>query len=277
MMAATAGAAAPPAPPAAGAPDAAVPAAAVADEYAFVAAHPCACGGALVPYDHYITYDGDRILEVVSTRCGQCREERPFYFDLTPRYGTLGQFRAAKLASRPEAGPADDRPCPAAASAVAADSIAEEYIFLETTFHACGTAYVSAGQTLAEDGGHTYDVLAARCPADGAATDFYFNIDSFFGQFDKYPELEHDRFMGTPPEPLPGRTPESAMAGTEEERAQWLAEVKHEADRASFDVGRRWTYTEDGGDYEMVEATCPECGQSLRLFMEVTLPPEGEE
>jgi len=250
------------------APAAAVPAAAIADEYAFIADTRCYCGAALVPYDNFVHYDWahDRILEVVLSRCERCREERPFYFDLTPRYGALSAFRAAKLATRAHAGPADDEPCPAPTSAVVVGSIAEEYIFLETTRHRCGRCYESAGQRLAEEGGSYYDVLTATCPACGVKVEFYFDVGSFFGDFASYPEMIHQQYERTPPAPLPGRTPATAIAGSAEERARWLAAARHAADDGGLRVVNRGRWAGADGEYEVIDAACEKCGAPVRLF-----------
>lgn len=259
------------APPPASTPDNAAPAAAVADEYTFIAAHPCADGGALVPYDNVVAYNGDQVLEVVLSRCPSCREERPFYFDLTPRYGTLPALRARLLATRPAAGPSDDNPCPTVGNAVTVASVTEEYILLETTPHSCGTPYVSGGQSLANEGGHYYDVLTASCPADGAQADFYFNIDSFYGQFDKYPELVHMSHAGEPPAALPGRTPATAYAAADAAaRAALLDEATHAADGGKLDVGRKWDYDDQGVRYGVAETTCAQCGMPVRLYFVLT-------
>ena len=259
------------APPPASSPDNAEAAAAIADEYAFIAAHPCPDGGVLIPYENFVDYYGDNILEIVLTRCPTCREERPFYFDLSPRYGTLPDFREDLLTTRPAAGPSDDNPCPTAANAVTVNSVTEEYVFLETTRHTCGTPYVSNGQALAGESGHYYDVLTASCPADGAQTDFYFNIDSFYGQFDKYPELVHMSHTGEAPGALAGRTPGTAYEAEDEAaRADILAKATHAADGGKLALLKKWDYRDGVVHYGVAETTCPECGTPVRLYFTLT-------
>ena len=243
----------------------AAPAATVEEEYDLVSATPCVDGGEYVPYGHYVEYEGDVVYEVVTTRCAKCREDRLFFFDLTPRFGKLGEFREAKLASRAVAAEGE-LPCPGAESAVTVDSITEEYVFLETTLHSCGTPFASAGQALLEEGGHHYDVLRARCPADGAEAEFYFNIDSFMFNPDKYPELTHLARQQEPPEPLPGRTLETAFRGSADEHRKLLAEATHAADGGDLSVKTTWTYRGRSGDFEVVDATCEKCGTPVRLY-----------
>ncbi len=243
----------------------AAPAATVEEEYDLISATPCVDGGEYLPYGYYVEYEGDVIYEVVMTRCAKCREDRLFYFDLTPRFGKLSEFREAKLASRAVAADGE-LPCPSAESAVTVDSITEEYIFLETTLHSCGTAFVSAGQALLEEDGHHYDVLSARCPADGAEAEFYFNIDSLMFNPEKYPELTHLARQREPPEPLPGRTLETAFRGSADERRKLLAEATHAADGGGLNVVARWTYSGRSGDFEVVDATCEKCGTPVRLY-----------
>ncbi|NIT35569.1 MAG: hypothetical protein GTN49_03555 [candidate division Zixibacteria bacterium] len=244
---------------------AAAPAATVEEEYELINATPCVDGGEYVPCGHYVEYEGDVIYEVVTTRCAECREDRLFYFDLTPRFGKLGEFREAKLASRAVAAEGE-LPCPGAESAVTVDSITEEYVFLETTLHSCGTPFASEGQALLEEGGHHYDVLSARCPADGAEAEFYFNIDSFMFNPEKYPELTHLAHQGEPPEPLAGRTLETAYRGPADEQRKLLAEATHAADGGDLSVVARWTYRGRSGDFEVVDTTCEKCGTPVRLY-----------
>jgi predicted RNA-binding Zn-ribbon protein involved in translation (DUF1610 family) len=243
----------------------AAPAATVEEEYELISATPCVDGGEYVPYEHYVEYEGDVIYEVVMTRCAKCREDRLFYFDLTPRFGKISEFREAKLASRAVAAEGE-LPCPSAETAVTVDSITEEYVFLETTLHSCGTAFASAGQALLEEDGHHYDVLSARCPADGAEAEFYFNIDSLMFNLEKYPELTHLARQREPPEPLPGRTLETAFRGSADERRKLLAEATHAADGGGLTVVARWTYRGRSGDFEVVDATCEKCGTPVRLY-----------
>jgi hypothetical protein len=243
----------------------AAPAASVDEEYDLINATPCVDGGEYVPYGYYVEYEGDVIYEVVTTRCAKCREDRLFFFDLTPRFGKISEFREAKLAGRAVA-PEGELPCPGVESAVAVDSITEEYVFLETTRHSCGTPFVSEGQALLDDGGHHYDVLSARCPADGAEAEFYFNIDSFAFNPEKYPELTHLAHQQEPPEPLPGRTPETAFRGSADERRKLLAEATHVADGGRLKVNTRWTGRDRSGDVEVVDATCEKCGTPVRLY-----------
>lgn len=243
----------------------AAPAATVEEEYDLINATPCVDGGEYVPYGHYVEYEGDVIYEVVITRCAECREDRLFFFDLTPRFGKLGEFREAKLESRAVAAEGE-LPCPGAESAVTVDSITEEYVFLETTFHSCGTPFVSAGQALLEEGGHHYDVLRARCPADGAEAEFYFNIDSLMFNLEKYPELTHLARQREPPEPLAGRTLETAFRGSADEHRKLLAEATHGADGGDLGVVARWTYRGRSGDFEVADTTCEKCGTPVRLY-----------
>lgn len=242
------------------------PAPAVADEYDFVAAATCPCGGSYVAYNHFNDYAGDQVLDVVFTRCSQCREERLFYFDLTPRYGTLSEFRAAKLATRARPGPSPDNPCPDYASAVTVASIEEEYIFLETTSHSCGSFYVAGDQALANEGGHYYDLLTARCPGDGTTTTFTFNIDSFYGNAAAYPEMIHLGRQGNPPPPLPGRAPETAFAGTAEEIAAAFAAATHAADGGPLILINRTEWSSGGNNYEVRYTQCGSCGLPVVLY-----------
>jgi hypothetical protein len=246
--------------------DTAAAAAAVADEYELIAATPCVDGAAQLPYDNYVEYEGDVIYEVVATRCAQCREDRLFYFDLTPRYGKLAEFREAKLATRAVV-PAGDFPCPSAAGAVTVASITEEYIFVETTRHTCGTPLEAGGQSLVNEGGHYYDVLDARCPADGAQAEFYFNVDALIGNPEAYPELEHARHAVEVPAALPGRTLETAFRGDADARRAFVANATHAADGAPLEVIGSWTYRGREGDVAVFETACAECGTPVRLFV----------
>jgi hypothetical protein len=244
---------------------AAAPAASVDDEYELIAATRCVCGGEYVPYDNFVDYQRGVIYELVATRCASCREDRFFYFDLTPRFGTLSEFREAKLATR-AAVPEGELPCPSPESAITADSITEEYIILETTPHSCGTPFTSEDQGLLEEGGHQYDVLSARCPADGAEAAFYFNVDSLMFHPEKYPELKHWSHQLEPPEPLPGRTLETAFAGNADERRELLEKATHRADGGALNVVSTWTYRGRAGDYDVVKTTCEKCGAPVRLY-----------
>ncbi len=244
---------------------AASPAASVDDEYELITATRCVDGGAYAPYDNYVDYQGGVIYEVVATRCASCREDRFFYFDLTPRFGTLSAFREAKLATR-AAVPEGELPCPSPQSAITVDSITEEYIFLETTAHTCGTPFGSYGQALISQDGHSYDVLDARCPADGAEAAFYFIVDALMFHPEKYPELKHKSRQLEPPEPLPGRTLETAFAGDADERRELLEKAAHRADGGALNAVSTWTYRGRAGDYDVVETTCEKCGAPVRLY-----------
>lgn len=246
-------------------------AATVKDEYDYIASAKCLCGGSYVPYGDFIQYDleGDRILETILCRCEKCAEDKRFFFDLTPRYGKLSAFREAKLASRQNPAGAADAPCATAATAIVVNSITEEYIFLETTAHSCGTFYESAGQSLATEGGKYYDILAARCPKCGTTTPFYFDISSFYGDYEKYPEMVHKSYQRTPPAALPGRTPDSAFVGDDAERAKWLVEARHAADGGTLTVVKTRRYATEDGDYEIVETQCEKCGEALTLYLKV--------
>lgn len=244
---------------------AAAPAPAVADEYELIAATRCVCGGEYVPFDDFIDYQRGVIYELVATRCAKCREDRIFYFDLTPRFGTLAEFREAKLATR-AAVPEGELPCPSPESAIVVDSITEEYIFLETTLHTCGTPFASQSQGLTSEEGHYYDVLYARCPADGAEAEFYFNVDAVMFHPEKYPELEHASHQREPPEPLAGRTLATAFAGDADERRELLEQATHAADGGDLNVVSAWTYHGRAGDYEVVDTTCEKCGAPVRLY-----------
>lgn len=244
----------------------AAPAASVDDEYDFIEATPCVCGGACVPYSHFIEYRGDVVYEIILSRCAQCREERVFVFDLTPRFGKLSAFMEAKLATR-EVVPEGDLPCPTAESAVTVDSITEEYIFLENTLHSCGTPFVSTSQGLQAEGGHHYDVLYAVCPADGAEAEFYFNIDAFMFNMEKYPEFTHMKRAGEPPEAREGRTLETAFAGDEAAQDKFLAEATHAADGGKLNVVTTWVYRGSSCDYVVAETECEKCGAPVRLYL----------
>lgn len=236
------------------------------EAYDLMEATPCLCGGALAPYVHNFEYAGDVIYEVYLTRCRQCREERPFFFHYTPRFGKLSEFMEAKLATR-EVVPEGDLPCPAYDSAVVVESITEEYIFLENTLHSCGTPFVSKGQALQAEGGHHYDVLYAVCPADGAEAEFYFNIDAFMFNVEAYPEMVHLRRAGEPPAALTGRTLGTAFEGDEAAQDEFLAEETHRADGGKLAVVDTWIYRAPDGDYVVVETTCEKCGTPVRLYL----------
>lgn len=257
-------------PPPAAFADNAAPAKDIPAEYEFIQAHPCVCGGVLVPFDHYIDYRDDTILEIVLTRCPQCREDRTFYFDLTSRYGDLPTFRKSLLATRKEAAAAEDQPCATPATAVAVGGIPEEYIFLETTKHACGAYYRAGMQSLSAAEGHYYDVIEATCPADGAATAFYFIVDSFFGNMDGYPELAHGKYGGEPPEALPGRRIETAYdAADNAGRAQLLEDATHAADGGKLVLVNGWTGDVNGVIYGVADTTCAACGSPVRLYFKL--------
>ena len=244
----------------------AAPLASPDEAYDLIDATPCVCGGDLAPYAHYIEYRGDVIYEVYLTRCADCREERPFFVDLTPRFGTLSAFLEAKLASRAVV-PEGDLPCPTAESAIAVNSITEEYIILENTAHSCGTNFVSGSQALQAEGGHHYDVLYGVCPADGAEAEFHFNIDALMFNVEKYPELAHMKRAGKPPEPLPGRTLGTAVEGDEAAHDKFLAAAVHRADGGKLDVVATWIYRGPDDDYVVVDTTCGECGTPVRLYL----------
>jgi len=244
----------------------AAPAASPDEAYDLIEATPCICGGAHVPYSHYVEYEGDVIYEIYLTRCAKCREERAFYFDLTPRFGKLGAFREAKLATRAVA-PEGNLPCPTRESAVAVASITEEYIILENTPHSCGTHFFSSGQALQAEGGHHYDVLYASCPADGAEAEFYFDIGALMFNVEKYPELAHMKRAGEPPEPLPGRILSTAVEGDEAAHDKFLAAAAHRADGGKLDVVATWIYRGPDDDYVVVDTTCEECGTPVRLYL----------
>jgi hypothetical protein len=235
------------------------------EAYDLIGATPCVCGGELVPYAHYVEYEGDVIYEIYLSRCAQCREERPFFFDLTPRFGKLSAFMEAKLATRAVV-PKGDLPCPTRESAIVVASITEEYIVLENTLHSCGTPFVAKGQGLEAEGGHHYDLLRAECPADGAQAEFYFNIDALMFNIEAYPELVHMRRAGEPPEALPGRTLASAFEGDKAACEKFLAEATHRADGAKLRVVSTWVYHAAAADYLVVETTCEECGTPVRLY-----------
>jgi hypothetical protein len=244
----------------------AAPAPTIDDEYDLIEATPCVCGGACVPYFHNLEYGGDVIYEVILTRCAQCREERVFFFDLTPRFGKLNEFREAKLATRLVAGEGD-LPCPTAESAVAVDSITEEYIFLETTPDSSGEYFRSGGQSLREESGHNYDVLYPVCPRGGVEAEFYFNIDSFAFDMEKYPEMTHMARAGEPPPALPGRTLETAFAGDDAAQEEFLAEATHGADGGKLNVAVTWVYRGPSSDYVVAETECEKCGTPVRLYL----------
>jgi len=236
------------------------------EAYDLIEATPCLCGGDLVPYAHFIEYAGDVIYEIYLTRCAQCREERPFYFDYTPRFGKLSEFMEAKLSTR-EVVPEGELPCPTAESAVVVASITEEYIVLENTRHSCGTPFVSKGQALQAEAGHHYDVLYAVCPADGVEAEFYFNIDALMFNLEAYPEMVHMRRAGEPPEPLPGRTLGTAFEGDEAAQDEFLAEATHRADGGKLAVVDTWIYRAPDDDYVVVETACEKCGTPVRLYL----------
>jgi hypothetical protein len=236
------------------------------EAYDLIAATPCLCGGALVPYAHYVEYRDDAVYEIYLSRCATCREERPFFVDLTPAFGKLSAFLQAKLATRGVV-PEGDLPCPTYESAIAVDSITEEYIILENTGHSCGANFVSSSQALQAEGGHHYDVLHAACPADGAQAEFYFNIDAFIFHAEGYPELAHMKRAGEPPAALPGRTLSTAVEGDEAAHDKFLAEATHGVDGGKLNVAATWIYRAPDDDYVVVDATCEECGTPVRLYL----------
>ena len=235
------------------------------EAYDLIEATPCLCGGQFIPHAHYIEYKDDVVYEIYLSRCSQCREERPFFFDYTPRFGKLSAFMEAKLATRGVV-PEGDLPCPSAESAIVVNSITEEYIVLENTLHACGTPFESTGQALAAEGGHHYDVLYAVCPADGAEAEFYFNIDAVMFNLEAYPEMAHMRRAAEPPEALPGRTLRSAFEGDEAACDKFLAEETHRADGGKLTVADSWIYRDADAYYVIVETTCEKCGTPVRLY-----------
>jgi hypothetical protein len=266
-LAAAALAAAPAPPPAAYA-DNAEPAKDVAGEYEFIEQHPCVCGGVLVPYKNDFYYVGDVIVEAILTRCPKCREDRTFYFDCTPRYGSLSSFRKKHLDTRAQAGPSDDQPCPTAATAITVNSISEEYILLFTTAHTCGSYYERKFQSLGTENGHWYDTIKATCSADGAETDFYFLIDSFYGKPEVYPELKHRQKQKTPPDALVGRTIETAFTPeSDAAMTEFLEGAKHAADGGALKPINGYETTIDGQLYGVGETVCEKCGLPVRLFV----------
>ena len=83
------------------------------------------------------------------------------------------------------AGPASLDPAVAAgvAAAVPVLIVPQEYLFLGRT--RCGPdlagVYERTVQHLAEEGGHSYDVLEATCTAGGGARTFWFGVDVWLG------------------------------------------------------------------------------------------------
>ena len=67
--------------------------------------------------------------------------------------------------------------------AIPVNSVPEEYEYLRRQRCTCGGAFKFAGQALYEHQGRSFDVLHVRCEKCGAARDYTFDINSFYGSY----------------------------------------------------------------------------------------------